>query len=40
MEIKGLGVNARKNKVMWCVRFKIMENIHVVFAGKELVSVQ
>ena len=45
MEIKGLKVYAGKTKIMWCriskgqaEESRILESIHVVFAGRELVT--
>ena len=45
MEAKGLRVNAGKTKVMQCrgeqgFRVRILVSIHVVFAGRELVTTQ
>ena len=41
---KGVRVNAEKTKVMWCQvskgQLRILENIHMVFAGRELVTTQ
>ena len=37
MEKKGLRVNARKTKIM-CCRLRILESIHVVFAGREFAT--
>ena len=42
MEKNGLRVNAGKTKIMWCiawVRLRILESIHVVFAGRELAQL-
>ena len=45
--MKGFRVNAGNKKVMWYemsegqrVRSRILENIHVLFAGKEFISIQ
>ena len=39
MEKKGFRVNSGKTKIAWC-RLRILENIHVVFAGRELATTQ
>ena len=39
MEKKSLSVNAGKTRIMWCkVSMRILGSIHMVFAGRELVT--